>query len=76
LDSARKLLKEEKMIILLDNLEVKVLVYFLTDLILICESDEKSETWYKTKREKLLLRFELIFNCIRYKKSRLLKYPV
>jgi hypothetical protein len=50
LDSARKLLKEEKMIILLDNLEVKVLVYFLTDLILICESDEKSETGYKALR--------------------------
>ena len=38
-DSSRSYLKEEKLTLLEGNTEVKVLVHYLTDLLLICDSE-------------------------------------
>ncbi len=54
IDSSRNYIKEENMCVLEGNLEIKVLVYFLSDLLVLCEPDEKSETKYKLFKHVLL----------------------
>lgn len=46
-EPSRKFIKEEKLAIVVDNKELSVLVFVLSDMILICEKDDKSESGYK-----------------------------